>query len=57
MSPRSSTRKRRGLAALALGVAAAGTRLAVYLGVAHAAVSPTMHAFVHQDASIGLDIR
>jgi hypothetical protein len=35
-------------------VAAVGTALALYLGVAHAAVSQTMHAFVHQDSTIGL---
>jgi hypothetical protein len=35
-------------------VVAAGAALAVYFGVARAAVSPTMHAFVHQDDSIGL---
>ena len=38
----------------ALALAAAGTALGVYLGVAHAAVSQTMHAFVHPDDSIGL---
>jgi hypothetical protein len=41
------------IGALAL-VVAAGAAHGVYLGVAHAAVSQTIHAFVHQDASIGL---
>ena len=41
------------IGALAL-VVAAGAALGVYLGVARAAVSQTMHAFVHQDDSIGL---
>jgi hypothetical protein len=43
-----------GLAAFATFLVAGTTTLAVYLGVAHAAVSQTMHAFVHEDASIGL---
>jgi hypothetical protein len=36
-------------------VGAGGMALAAYLGVARGAVSQTMHAYVHQDASIGLN--
>jgi hypothetical protein len=50
----SSTKRRMGLAALATCLVTGTTILSVYLGVARAAVSPTMHAFVHQDDSIGL---
>src|SRR5881275_562258 len=38
-------------AVLAVALAAVGARAAFS---SHAAVSPTMHAFVHEDASIGL---
>ena len=50
----SSTKRRMGLAALATCLVVGTTTLALYLGVAHAAVSQTMHGFVHPDDSIGL---
>jgi hypothetical protein len=54
MASGSTTVRRKGLAALAVGLAAAGGTLALYLGVAHGAVSQTMHGFVHENDSIGL---
>ena len=48
-----SIRRRRAVL-LALGLLLAASLVAVKLGVARAAVSPTMHAFVHEDDSIGL---